>query len=96
MMIAEWQGQVIAKSDKTIVVEGNHYFPADSLVSQCFELSEHHSSCHWKGQAHYYHLLVAGQRNNNAAWFYPQPKEAADKTKNHVAFWKGVTVRAAS
>lgn len=96
MMIAEWKGQVIAQSDQTIVVEGNHYFPADSVIAACLEASEHRSACHWKGEAHYFDVVVAGQRNENAAWFYPQPKEAADKIKNYVAFWKGVTVSAAS
>lgn len=96
MMVAEWNGQRIAQSEQTIVVEGNHYFPADSVEQACLQASDHRSHCHWKGEAHYYHVMVNGQRNENAAWFYPQPKQAAAQIQDYVAFWKGVTVRRAS
>lgn len=94
-MIAEWNGQIVARSDDTVVVEGNHYFPEESLVPDCFEPSDHRSSCPWKGEAHYYHVLANGRRNENAAWFYPQPKAAAGNIAGRVAFWMGVTVRVA-
>lgn len=94
-MIAEWRGQVLACSEDTVVVEGNHYFPAESLVEDCFEPSDHRSSCAWKGEAHYFHVLANGRRNENAAWFYPAPKAAAANIAGRVAFWKEVTVRVA-
>jgi len=92
MAKAIWQGQVIAESDDFELVEGNVYFPAGSVKTEFFEQSEHQSACHWKGTASYHHLVVNGDRNENAAWFYPEPKEAAANIKDHVAFWKGVTV----
>ena len=92
MAKAIWQGQVIAESDDFEVVEGNVYFPADSVQTEFFEQSEHHSVCPWKGTASYHHVVVDGDRNENAAWFYPAPNEAAANIKDHVAFWKGVTV----
>lgn len=91
-MKAIWNDQVIAQSNKTIVVEGNHYFPTDSVKSAFLKESSHETSCPWKGQAHYYHIETGGKTNNNAAWYYPEPKEAASKIKNHIAFWKGVEV----
>ena len=91
-MKAFWSGQTLAESDDTVVVEGNHYFPADSINAQFFEPSEHQSYCPWKGTAHYYDIVVGGERNENAAWFYPETKEAADNIKGYVAFWNGVDV----
>ena len=91
-MKAFWSGQTLAESDDTVVVEGNHYFPADSINAQFFEPSEHQSYCPWKGTAHYYDIVVGGERNENAAWFYPETKEAADHIKGYVAFWNGVDV----
>ena len=91
-MKAIWQNKTIAESDDTVVVENNHYFPSDSLDKLFIEASDHTSICPWKGTAHYYHVVVDGQRNDNAAWFYPQPKEAASNIKDRVAFWKGVSV----
>ena len=87
-----WQGQVIAESNDFEVVEGNVYFPAGSIKEEFLEPSEHHSVCPWKGTASYHHVVVDGDRNENAAWFYPEPKEAAANIKDHVAFWKGITV----
>ncbi|MBX2846506.1 MAG: DUF427 domain-containing protein [Saprospiraceae bacterium] len=91
-MKAIWNGVVIAESNSTEVVEGNHYFPADSLKKEYFKTSTHQSTCPWKGLASYYSLDVNGQENSNAAWYYPAPKEAASNIKDHVAFWKGVEV----
>jgi len=92
MAKAIWQGQVIADSNDFEMVEGNVYFPAGSIKAEFFEASEHHSVCPWKGTASYHHVVVDGDRNENAAWFYPEPKEAAANIKDHVAFWKGITV----
>jgi uncharacterized protein (DUF427 family) len=86
------EGQVLAESDDFELVEGNVYFPPGSTKEALFEPSDHQSVCPWKGTASYYHLVVDGKRNENAAWFYPEPKEAAANIKDHVAFWKGVTV----
>lgn len=91
-MKAIWNGKTVASSNKTIVVENNHYFPEDSIDKDYFILTNHHTSCPWKGQASYYSLEVDGQKNENAAWFYPSPKDAAHNIKNHVAFWKGVQI----
>lgn len=91
-MKAIWNNQILAESDETIVVEGNHYFPKHSLNEVYFTPSQHHTICSWKGEASYYHLEVDGMSNLNAAWYYPQPKEEANKIKNYVAFWKGVKV----
>lgn len=92
-MKALWNNQVIADSDHTETVEGNAYFPPDTLNQAYFEPSSHTSVCGWKGTAHYYHVVVDGQRNENAAWYYPEPKSAAAEIKGHVAFWKGVQVK---
>lgn len=92
MARASWNGQLLSRSDDTVVVEGNHYFPAESLDKTFFSPSEHTSVCPWKGTASYYHVEVDGKRNENAAWFYPEPKEAAAGIAGRVAFWKGVTV----
>lgn len=91
-MKAMWNGKVIAASDDTVVVEGNHYFPADALVAEHFEPSDHTSRCWWKGTARYHTVVVDGQRNPNAAWFYPDPSAKAAHIRDRVAFWKGVTV----
>ena len=91
-MKASWNGSVIAESDDTVVVEGNHYFPESSLNRALVVTSNHRSSCHWKGQAHYYSLLVNGDLNPDAVWYYPEPLPAAAQIKGRVAFWKGVTV----
>jgi uncharacterized protein (DUF427 family) len=93
-MKALWNGQVIAESDSTVVVEGNHYFPRSSVKSEYLAQSPTHSTCPWKGQASYFSLKVDGQTNPDAAWYYPQPKDAAKEIKDHVAFWKGVKVEA--
>ncbi len=92
LMKAIWNNTVVAESDNTVVVENNHYFPADSLKKEFFEDSIAQTSCPWKGRASYYSLSVAGQQNKDAAWYYPEPKDAAKEIKGHVAFWKGVTV----
>ncbi len=92
MVRAVWNDVVLAESDATVVVESNHYFPADSLVQQHFEPSDTHSVCGWKGTASYYTVIVGEERNPDAAWFYPEPKPEAENIKGHVAFWKGVTV----
>jgi uncharacterized protein (DUF427 family) len=91
-MKAIWRDQIIAQSDDTVVVEGNHYFPASALDRQYFRESEHHSVCPWKGTASYYHVEVEGQINMNAAWYYPSPSAAAQQIEGRVAFWKGVQV----
>lgn len=91
-MKATWNGQTIAESDDTVVVEGNHYFPPDAVKREFLEDSEHHSVCPWKGSAHYYDVVVDGERNANAAWYYPETKEAADNIKGRIAFWHGVKV----
>ncbi len=91
-MRAIWNGHVIAESDRTVVVENNHYFPPDSVRRKFLRESPHRTICPWKGEAHYYHIVAEGDENKNAAWAYPEPKEAAGHIKNHVAFWKGVEV----
>ena len=92
MPSAIFNGVTIAQSDNTIVVEGNHYFPSDSLVRAHFEPSDHQSRCPWKGTASYYNVVVNGERNAHAAWYYPDPKPKVDRIRDHVAFWKGVRV----
>ena len=91
-MKAVWNGVVIAESDDTVVVEGNHYFPVESLNQQYFIASEHRSVCPWKGVATYRSVSVGGQVNRDAAWEYENPSEAARQIKGRVAFWHGVTV----
>lgn len=91
-MKAMWHDQVIAESDDIVTVEGNAYFPADSVRQDLLRPSSHTSGCPWKGTAHYHSLSVDGATNENAAWFYPEPKAAAAEIKGRVAFWKGVTV----
>jgi uncharacterized protein (DUF427 family) len=90
---AIWNGTVLAESERTEVVEGNHYFPPETIRSEYFRVSETHSICPWKGTASYYSLEVNGDRNADAAWFYPQTKDAAKHIEGYVAFWKGVEVR---
>ncbi|EIL99549.1 hypothetical protein UUA_08481 [Rhodanobacter thiooxydans LCS2] len=87
-----WNDTVLAESNDTVVVEGNHYFPADSLRREYFRDSDHHSVCPWKGTASYYDLVVGDAVNPQAAWYYPQPKDAAAQIKGRVAFWHGVEV----
>jgi uncharacterized protein (DUF427 family) len=89
---AVWNGAVLAQSDRTEIVEGNHYFPSGSLNREYFKESPTHSTCPWKGEAHYYNVVVNGQVNKDAAWYYPSPKDAAKTIKDHVAFWKGVQI----
>ncbi len=91
-MKAVWHDAVIAESDDTIVVEGNHYFPPEAISREYFKESNTHTTCPWKGEASYYDVVVEDQVNKDAAWYYPQPKEAAAQIKNHIAFWKGVKV----
>ncbi len=91
-MKATWNGKTIAESDDTIVVENNHYFPPESVDSNFLKKSDHQTHCPWKGEASYYSIEVEGDTNENAAWYYPQPKEKAEEIKNYLAFWKGVEV----
>jgi uncharacterized protein (DUF427 family) len=93
-MRATWNGAVIAESDATVVVENNHYFPAESVKAEYLRDSAHATVCPWKGTASYKTLVVDGQENTNAAWYYPAPKDAAARIKDRFAFWKGVTVTA--
>ena len=93
-MKAMWNGAVLAESDSTVVVEGNHYFPAEAIKREYFKPSDTRTVCGWKGTASYYTVEVAGQQNPDAAWYYPDPKDAAKEIAGYVAFWKGVTVTA--
>lgn len=92
MAKAVWNGAVLAESDQTIMVEGNHYFPPETINAEYFRASTMHSSCHWKGLASYYDVAVDGKVNSNAAWYYPAPSEAAQQIGGYIAFWKGVEV----
>ncbi len=92
MAKAIWNNQVIAESDKTVVVEGNHYFPPDSVKQEFLRASNTHTTCPWKGEASYHSLDVDGKQNPDAVWHYPEPKSAAAEIKNHLAFWKGVRI----
>ena len=92
MATATWNGTVIAHSDNTIMVEGNHYFPPESVNSGFLRSSDKQTRCPWKGTAGYYDLVVDGSVNEGAAWYYPEPKPAASDIKNYVAFWRGVSV----
>ena len=91
-MKASWNGQVLAESDDIVTVEGNAYFPSSALDQSVIRPSAHTSVCPWKGTAHYYSLDVSGKLNENAVWFYPEPKQAAENIGGRVAFWKGVQV----
>jgi len=93
-MKAIWNGQVIAESDDTVVVEGNHYFPASSLRREFFAPSNQRTVCPWKGEASYYDISVGGRINPGAAWYYPAPKPAAAEIVDRVAFWRGVEIAA--
>ena len=93
-MKAIWNGAVIAQSDDLVVVEGNQYFPESSLNRDYVTFSNHKTSCQWKGQASYYSLIVNGELNTDAAWYYADPKPEAESIKGRVAFWKGVKIEA--
>lgn len=93
MVSAFWQGTMIAESDDTVMVEGNHYFPRDSVRADLLLPSDTTSTCPWKGTAHYHSLVVDGQINRDAAWYYPEPKPAASEIRDRIAFWRGVEVR---
>jgi uncharacterized protein (DUF427 family) len=92
MAKATWGGKVIADSKATVEVEGNQYFPPAAVKKEFLKPSNHTTECPWKGTAHYYNVEVDGMKNENAAWYYPQPKAAAAEIKDHVAFWKGVRI----
>jgi uncharacterized protein (DUF427 family) len=91
-MRATWRDAVLAESDDTVIVEGNHYFPESSIRREHFRASETHTVCPWKGEASYYDIVVGADTNRDAAWYYPQPKDAAREIAGRVAFWKGVKV----
>lgn len=93
MPTATWNGAVIAQSDDTVVVEGNHYFPRDAVDPAVLRPSSTTTVCPWKGTASYHSLVVDGKENRDAAWFYPEPKSAAAEITDRIAFWKGVEVR---
>ncbi len=93
---ARWNGAVIADSDETVVVEGNQYFPVESVVASSLQPSQTHTTCHWKGVASYYDVVVDGKGNSDAAWYYPEPSDAATNIKDKVAFWHGVKVEPAA
>lgn len=92
MAKAIWNGVVIAESEKTLIVEGNHYFPPDTINRDFLKETSTHTTCPWKGLASYYSIVVDGKENKDSAWFYPEPKPAAKEIKDHIAFWRGVTV----
>ena len=91
-MKAVWNNATVAESDQTVVVEGNHYFPPQSVNREYLQESSKHSTCPWKGEASYYDVVVGGEVNADAAWYYPEPKDAAKEIKDRVAFWRGVRV----
>ena len=93
MAKAVWNGIVLAESDNTETVEGNHYFPPETVKMEHFKQSDHHTVCPWKGTASYYNVEADGKVNENAAWYYPEPKKAANQIKGYLAFWKGVEVK---
>jgi uncharacterized protein (DUF427 family) len=93
---ATWNDVLLAESDRTILVEGNQYFPADDVMADRLEPSETHTHCPWKGDASYYTVVADGKRNADAAWYYPQPFEAATGIRDYVAFWRGVEVTGAN
>lgn len=92
MAKAIWNGVTIAESDQCEIVEGNYYFPPNAIIRSYFQPSHYQTTCAWKGTAHYYHVTVNGKVNENAAWFYPQPKSAAKNIENYVAFWHGIEI----
>lgn len=91
-MRAVWHNTVLAESDDTVVVEGNHYFPPGSIRGEYLRPSDKHTTCPWKGEASYYDVVVGAEVNKDAAWYYPEVKEAAEKIKGRIAFWKGVKI----
>ena len=91
-MKAIWKDEVIAESNETVVIEGNHYFPPDAINKDYFKSSDTHTVCHWKGTASYYDVVVNGDVNSDAAWFYPEVSELVKGIKGYIAFWKGVKV----
>ena len=91
-MKAIWNNGILPESDDTVVIEGNHYFPPESIQREYFQESATHTTCPWKGEASYYNVVVDGQINKDAAWYYPDPKPAAAEIKDHVAFWRGIKV----
>jgi uncharacterized protein (DUF427 family) len=93
---ATWNGTTLAESDNTILVEGNHYFPASDVTSELLRPTGTHTPCPWKGDASYYDVVVDGETNVDAAWYYPQPFEAAEAVRDYVAFWRGVEVSGAN
>ena len=93
---AIWNGAVLAESDKTEMVEGNHYFPPDSINKEYFQENTRHTTCYWKGLASYYDVVVGDQINRSAAWYYPDPSQAAQQIRRYVAFWNGVKVEKVS
>ena len=92
MARAIWKGAVIAESDDTVTVEGNHYFPPDAVRHEHLQPSDERSVCPWKGTARYHDVVVDGRVNRGAAWYYPEPSDAAARIRDHIAFWRGVTV----
>lgn len=92
MPTATRNGAILAQSEQTVVVEGNHYFPPDAIHREHFQPSQTHTTCHWKGEASYYDVVVEGQVNHDAAWYYPHPRSAASNIEGYVAFWKSVRV----
>lgn len=91
-MKAIWNGKIIAESDTTINIEGNQYFPINTVNKKFLRESDTHTVCHWKGTASYYNIEVDGKTNQDAVWYYPTPSKLAEKIQNHVAFWRGVKV----
>jgi len=91
-MKAIWKGEIIAQSEQTVVVEGNHYFPVGAVNMDHLTPSDKETFCPWKGVAKYYSVRTGGELNSDACWYYPEPKEAAENIRDHVAFWKGVEV----
>jgi len=91
-MKAVWKDTTLAESDRTVELEGNHYFPPESVVRSRLKKSDTRTVCPWKGQASYYHVVVGHESNEDAAWYYTDPKQAAAQIKDHVAFWKGVRI----
>ncbi|MDB4088061.1 DUF427 domain-containing protein [Flavobacteriales bacterium] len=92
MRKAIWNGVVIAESETTVQIEGNHYFPPNTIKKEYFEESDLHSNCPWKGVASYYNVVIDGKTNKDAAWYYPEVSDLAKSIKGYVAFWKGVTI----
>ena len=92
MVRARWNDAVLAESDETVIIEGNHYFPVDTVDETRLKPSDTTTICPWKGTAHYFHVVVDGEENRDAAWYYPDPKPAAAEIRDRIAFWKGVEV----